>query len=154
MIRLAAPRSEQFWRIFFYDNDTGYGFPPGGVFTIQYGVVGLARTAKNIAADKVEQAIDYGSLERGRDGTPDRRYGLRARKVEFEIALMTEAQWETQFSDLRQLIGLTDPALVVPNTRASAFLHDRILYGPLASSRASHPYASRFSHQFSIDSLI
>jgi hypothetical protein len=149
LYRLAAPRTERFWTIQFSGT-----WPPQNLLTVSYGVVGLARTAKNIAADKVEAALDYGSIERLRDGTPDRRCGFRGRRVEFEIALMTEAQWETQFADLRQKIGLSDPVLVVPNTQTAAFLHDRILYGPLATLRAQQPYAPRFSQQFAIESLI
>lgn len=153
LMRLPSPRSEVYWRIYFTD-PASTGQPPAARAVITYGVVGLARTAKNIAADKTEGPMDYGSVERTRDGIPDRRLGFRGRKVEFEISVMTEAQWETQFSDLRQRVGLTDPVLVVPNSRAGAFLHDRILYGPLSTSRVTHPYATRFSQQFSIDSLI
>lgn len=149
MHRLAAPRSESFWRLHF-----GGDVPPGYIFTVGFGVVGLARQAKNIAADKVETPLDYGSLDRLRDGTPDRRSGVRGRRVEFEIALMTEAQWETQFADLRNAVGFTDPVLVVPNTRAGSFLHDRILYGPMAQNRAQQPFTPRHSAQFTIESLI
>jgi hypothetical protein len=149
IMRLPAARSEPFWRI----NFSGVG-PPSNQIVIQYGVAGLARTAKNIAADKVETPLDYGSFDRLRDGTPDRRFGFRARRVEFEIAVMTEAQWETQFADLRQKAGLIDPILVVPNTRTGAFYHDRILYGPFASLRAQQPFTPRFTQQFSIESVI
>src|SRR5207245_2485388 len=119
-----------------------------------FGVVGLARTAKNIAADKVESPLDYGALDRTRDGIPDRRYGWRGRRVDFEIAFMTEAQWETQFADLRSKIGLIDPVLVVPNTRAGVFLHDRILFGPISAQRATQPYTPRFTQGLTVDSLI
>jgi hypothetical protein len=148
LIRLPAPRNERYWALGFTD------LPPGNITAITFAVVGLARTAKNIAADKVETPLDYGGVERTRDGIPDRRYGWRGRRVDFEIAVMTEAQWETQFSDLRHKIGLTDPVLVVPNTRAGAFLHDRILYGPLSAQRATQPYTPRFTQGFTVDSLI
>jgi hypothetical protein len=149
LMRFVASHTEPYW--FFQISG---GTPPGNNIVATYCVVGLARTAKNIAADKVEAPTDYGNLERTRDGVPDRRYGWRGRKVDFEIALMTEAQWETQFADLRWKIGLTDPVLVVPNTRASAFLHDRILYGPITQQRATQPYAPRFTYDLTCDSLI
>lgn len=149
MHRMPVPRAERFWRVTF-----GGTLPPTNLLAFTYGVVGLARTAKNIAADKVEAALDYGSVERLRDGTPDRRAGFRGRRVEFEIAVMTEAQWETQFSDLRHRIALSDPVFVLPNTRDGAFLHDRMLYGPMASLRTMQPYSPRFSEQFAIESLI
>lgn len=144
-----APRTERFIHIYF----DGVA-PHSNFYAATYLVVGLARIAKNIAADKVEAPLDYGGLERLRDGTPDRRIGFRARRVEFEIALMTEAQWETQFADLRNAVGFTDPVLVVPNTRTGSFLHDRILYGAIAQNRATQPFTPRFTQSFSIESLI
>lgn len=152
LIRLPAPRNELYWRIVF-TAATG-SLPPASMVAAMFGVVGLARTARNIAADKVESPLDYGALERTRDGIPDRRYGWRGRRVEFEIALLTEAQWETQFADVSRKVGLIDPVLVVPNTRTGAFLHDRILYGPLSTQRAQQPYTPRFTQGFTIDSLI
>ncbi len=152
LLRLPAPRTERFGRITFSE---GLGaVPPASLRFFTYGVVGLSRSAKNIAAEKVDTPLDYGAIERTRDGVPDRRAGFRGRRVEFEIALMTEAQWETQFSDLRWKIGLTDPVLVVPNTRAGAFFHDRILYGPLSTNRASQPHSTRFTQQLVVESLI
>lgn len=150
LYRAASPQAYRYWRITLGGTET----PPYGMALATYAVLGLARTAKNIAADKTEAALDYGSLDRTRDGIPDRRSGFRGRRVEFEIALMTEAQWETQFSDIRNKVGLTDPVLVVPNMRSGAFLHDRILYGPLATNRATHPFAPRFTQQLSVESLI
>jgi hypothetical protein len=152
LIRLPAPRNELYWRVVF--SAFSGTLPPGNIIAAMFGVVGLARTAKNIAADKVESPLDYGNLERTRDGVPDRRFGWRGRRVDFEIAFMTEAQWETQFSDLRRKVGLTEPALVVPNTRTGSFLHDRILYGPLTAQRAQQPYTPRFTQGFTVDSLI
>jgi hypothetical protein len=152
LIRLAAPSTATSWRLTFAAA-TG-SFPPASVIAAMFGVVGLARTARNISADKVESPLEYGALDRTRDGIPDRRYGWRGRRVEFEIALMTEAQWETQFSDLSRKIGLIDPVLVLPNTRAGTYLHDRILYGPLTQQRGTLPYSPRFTQGFTIDSLI
>lgn len=150
LIRLAAPQSYRWWRLQFTSGNT----PPGNLWVASFFCCGLAKTAKNIAADKVETPLDYGSVERLRDGSADRRSGYRGRRVEFEIALMTEAQWETQFSDLRQRIGLTDPCLAIPNSKAGAFLHDRILYGPLATNRVDQPFAPRFTKSLAIESLI
>ena len=150
LIRLGAAQSFRWWRIQF----TAGAQPPGGVKVATFLVAGLARTAKNIAADKVETPLDYGAVERLRDGTADRRIGYRGRRVEFDIALLTEAQWETQFADLRQRIALTEPALVVPNTLANAFLHDRILFGPIQTNRIQQPYAPRFTQSLAIESLI
>lgn len=152
LLRLAAPRTELYWRLVF-TAATG-ALPPASTICAMFGVVGLARTAKSIAADKVEQPLDYGNIDRQRDGVPDRRYGWRGRRVDFQIALMTEAQWETQFADLRNRVGFTDPVLVLPNTRTGSFLHDRLLYGPLTAHRATQPYSPRFTHDFTIDSLI
>lgn len=148
MMRLAAPVSARFWKIV---------IPQGGqqgMMLIRYLVLGLARTAKNISTDKVENPLDLGSLERSRDGTADRVFGHRMRKVDFEISMLTEMQWETQFGDLWRKIGLNEPVLVVPNSKAGGFLHDRILYGTLAQARATNHMAPRFSQAFSVESLI
>jgi hypothetical protein len=150
LLRLVAPQAFRWWRIQF----TAAAAPPANLKVATFMVAGLARTAKNIAADKVESPLDYGALDRLRDGTADRRIGYRGRRVEFDIAMLTEAQWETQFADLRQRIALTDPALVVPNMQSNAFLHDRILYGPVQSNRVQQPNATRFTKSLAIESLI
>lgn len=148
MFRLPAPISARFWRL---------SIPQGGqqgMMLIRYLVLGLARTAKNISTDKLENPLDLGSLERSRDGTADRTFGHRMRKVDFEIAMLSEMQWETQFGDLWRKTGLNEPVLVVPNSKTGGFLHDRILFGTLARSQATNHMAPRFSHAFSVESLI
>lgn len=149
LIRLPAPQAYRFWRV-----EIAGAAASLGILNAAYAVFGLARTAKNIAADKLEAAMDLGGLDRTREGNPDRRVGFKMRKVDFEIALMSEAQWETQFADLHRLIGLTEPALVVPNSKEGSFLHDRILFGPVSTMRTTQPFTPRFTKQLSVESLI
>lgn len=150
LVRLPAPQKRRFWRI----NVSAPSNSRSGVFMARYLVAGLARTAKNISADKVESPLDLGGLDRNRAGGPDRIWGHRMRKVDFEISMMSEMQFETQFSDLWRLVGLTEPMLVVPNSKSNAFLHDRILYGAIQQQRVLQPASPRFSQGFSIESLI
>lgn len=147
--RLGAASTHRWWRF----QITGGGIM-NATLLMRYLVMGRARTAKNIASDKLESPLDLGSIDRGRDGTADRVFGHRMRKVDFEIAMLNEMQWETQFGDLWRKIGLNEPVLVIPNTRSGAFLHDRILYGTLAAHRAVNHMAPRFTQSFSIESLI
>lgn len=148
-VRLPAPQSYPYWRI-----EIG-GPVPGDMFVATYVVFGLAHSTRNFASDsKAETLVDLGAIERDRSGNPSRIDGHRSRSVEFEIVNMPEAQYETAFEQLRWLIGSTTPALVIPNSRPGAFLHDRILYGTMKPGRASNTYSPRYSQQFSVESLI
>lgn len=149
LVRLGGQQSYPFWRI------EVTGAVPFSRFVATYACLGLARTAgKNMADDSQEVSIDLSSLERTREGNPDRKQGFRrGRKAELEIALMTEAAWESQFAPLRHLIGQQEPALVVPNSKPGSFLHERILYGPV-SLRQTHPRSTRFSAALTVNSQI
>lgn len=149
LIRLPQPQGFRYYRVEIT------GTVPGGRFVATYAVIGLAHSTRNFAADsKNETILDYGSIDRDRSGNPARVDGHRGRTVDFEIVNMPEAQYETAFEQLKWKLGTTDPALIVPNSKAGAFLHDRILYGTLKPSRATNTYSPRFSQQFSVDSLI
>lgn len=150
LLRLAAPQAYPWWAI----TIGGAGAAQQGRIAARYLVTGRARTAKNISADKTEAVLDLGSIARRRDGGPDRVWGHRMRKVDFEISVMSEMQWETQFGDLRWKTGLSDPVLVVPNSKAGAFLHDRILFGTIAQNRANQVNSPLFTQSFSVESLI
>lgn len=147
-VRLPAPVSAPFWRI-----EVG-GDTPGGIFAATYAVFGLARSVKNYSTDKGETLIDRGSVDRDRSGALSRVRGHRGRTVDFELSVMTEAQYESQIEPLRWMVGTTEPILVLPNSKAGPFLHDRLLYGQLAASRASNPFSPRFTQPLKIDSLI
>ncbi len=147
--RLAAPQSYRWWRL---DFSTGAASMLN-IASIGEIVMGLARKTKNISADKIETPIDLGSAERNRDGTIDRRYGHRGRKVDFEISFLRETQFQTEYADLWSRLGNTSPVLVVPNSKANAFLHDRILYGILSQSRTQNPRAPFFTQSFSCESI-
>lgn len=149
LVGLGAPKAFRYWRI-----EVG-GHAPLDRFVATYAVIGLARSAgKNMADESDETPIDLGTLERTREGNPDRKDGFRrGRKVEFDIAMMTETAWETQFADLRNIIGSNDPVLVVPNSKAGAFLHDRILFGPV-QLRTAHPHSKRFTTTLTVSSQI
>lgn len=150
LARAGAPLSKKFWAFHIDYNNAGML----NYFMARYLVMGLAKTAKNISADKVEAPLDLGSIDRTRAGGPDRVWGHKMRKVDFEIAVMREIQWETQFGDLWRKIGLSEPVLVVPNTRAGGFLHDRILYGSVAASRSIQVNSPIYTMGLSIESII
>jgi hypothetical protein len=125
---------------------------PGGLIHIEHMVIGRNRKTKNHAVDKSESSTPLGTLERTRSGNPDRRRGLPMRKVEFEIAMMTEAHYETEYGDL--IYQQDEPIFVVPNSKTGGFLHDRILLGDLSGGRVVNPVSPRYTRTFVVDSLI
>lgn len=135
-----------FWVFYFM------GQKPGGVLWVEHVILGRNRVTKNHSVDKTESPIPRGSVERQRSGIPDRVAGVPMRKVEFDISMLTEAQYEEAYGDLAAWEN--EAVLVVPNSRAGAFLHDRILYGDLKGSRTFNPASPRFTRSFSIESLI
>lgn len=151
LIRSAVPVALPYWRVYVY-------VPTGtwrqGQFMARYLVAGLARTSKNITTDKTETPLDLGAMDRTRGGGPNRVWGFKMRKIDFEISVMSEMQWETQYGDLWRKIGLSEPVLIVPNSKTGAFLHDRILYGTVTQQRATQVNSPIFTHGFSCESLI
>ena len=145
---LGAPRSYRYWNIFISATC------PGGVAEIQHVVAGINRATKNHSVDKNEQPIDFAEFDRTRDGQPVRTDGMRGRRVDFDISMLTQAQYEDIYSDLWYRVGTTEPLLVVPNGKEGAFLHDRILYGVLRTYRASNPASPVYSLALSIESII
>ena len=141
-----APRAAAWWRIVFI------GPRPAGTLWVEHLVIGRNRVTKNHSVDKTESPISRGSVERQRSGIPDRVAGVPMRKVEFDISMLTEAQYEEAYADLAAWEN--EAVLVVPNSRAGAFLHDRILYGDMMGSRTFNPASPRFTRSFSIESLI
>lgn len=125
---------------------------PGKLIHIEHMVFGLNRASKNYANEKSETAAPLSTIDRKRSGLADRVSGRAMRKVEFELQMLTEAQYETLYAELWQ--RETDAALVVPNTKAGAFLHDRILFGDLMGGRTISPSSPRFNRSIAINSII
>lgn len=119
---------------------------------IEHLVVGKARVSKNFSTEKTEQPVPQTSIERRRSGIVDRQKGYPMRKVDFDISAMSETQYETLYGDLH--LYQNEPVLVVPNTRANAFLHDRILYGDLSGGRVVNVNSPIFTRGFTVESLI
>lgn len=128
------------------------GTKTGGVLSVEHIICGRNRASKNHSVDKTETPIPKTDISRSRSGIPDRVDGIPMRKVEFEIAMMTEEQYETIYGDLIYLEN--EAALVVPNSRTGAFLHDRILFGDMKGSRIFNPSSPRYTRGFAIESLI
>lgn len=150
LIRLGAGQFYPFWRITI-NLPTG---APGGIFHLDHLIIGRNRVTKNHAVDMTEQGLDLGSMERTRSGVPHRTYGLRGRRVDFEIAVMTDQAYHLAYGDLFRLVGSSDPVLVVPNSKAGPLLHDRFLYGALVAGRISRPYSTRVTKQFGVESIL
>ena len=149
LITLPAAQRYSFWRVEIIAPDLF-----GDLLHLEHAVLGWARRSKNHALDKTETPADQGSISYTRGGVPIRSPGARMRRVDFEIALMTEAQYETTYGDLGWLVGNTEPVLVVPNMKEGAFLHDRILYGNIVSSKITNPASPRYTRSFTIDSVL
>jgi hypothetical protein len=119
---------------------------------VQHLLFGKNRVTKNHSVDKSETPMPLGSKERSRSGVPDFVDGMVLRKVEFDISMLTEAQYETAYGDLTY--HENRPVLIVPNSKSGAFLHDRILFGDLKGSRIYNPSSPRFTRTFAVESLI
>lgn len=150
LIRLPTAQSYPFWRVTVTIGGSGLNGP----FHLEHAVFGFNRVSKNHSVDKVEAPLDYGSFERSAMGIPQRTLGLRGKRVDFEISMMNQLQFETLYADLPRLVGTTSPVLAVPNSKAGAFLHDRILYGVLSGGKAVNPASPVYSRTFTIDSIL
>lgn len=148
LIRLPSLQSYPWWRVVIS------AAPPGGLFHLEHAVIGRNRTTKNHSVDKSEAGMDLGTLERSRSGMPLRSLGHRMRRVDFDLSMLTEAEYETNYADLDWRVGATEPVLCVPNTKANAFLHDRILYGAIRGGKVVNPASPRYTRGFSIESLV
>lgn len=145
--RLAAPTTNRFFRI-----DISGTAPAYHLVVATHLVMGLAREAKGYS-DMTDQVVDYSSLDRLRDGTPDAVAGFRARRVDFSLAFMEKRMHERLFADLGQRVGLSEPMLIVPNSKPGRYFHDQLLYGNLTLSRQTNSNA-RFTRSLSVDSII
>lgn len=126
---------------------------PNYTMHLEHAIFGWNRVTKNHSVDRSEQVTDLGRLERKRSGVPDRTRGLRSRSASFDISMLTEAQDWSNYADLGYKVGATDPVLVVPNSKAGAFFHDRILYGAI-QMKMSNPASPRYTRSFTIASIL
>lgn len=149
LVKLPAPQSYPYWRV-------NIAFAGGltGPLHIEHAIFGFNRVSKNHSVDKGEAPLDLGSYERGRTGIPQRTIGLRGKRVDFEISMLNQLQYETLYGDISRLVGATLPVLVVPNARSGTWLHDRILYGVLTGGKTTNHASPVFSRAFSIDSIL
>lgn len=142
--RLPAPVTHRFWNITL------------SVFNLMLAkhlVVGLARKSVNYSRGAGSAAADLGKMARTRFGTPDRTRGWRSRSVDFELSWLTEAEFETKWSDLWHRVGTTDPVLAVPNSKQNVYLNDRIAFGNISSMRSENVRSSRYIQSIEIASL-
>lgn len=149
LIRLAAPAAYQFIGIYIVTAAHG---TPADMIHVEHIAIGTNRKSKSISLDKTEQAMNLGSRERTRIGLADTIPGLKMRRVEFDLAFLTETQSETLYHEMKD--WLDETILVVPNSKAVAYLHDRILYGDLRTVRIQQPTSLHFTRTFAVESLI
>jgi len=148
LLRLGAVLQHRYWRV----EITSDNF--SDQFHLEHAVFGQNRVTKNHSVDKTESGIDLGTLERTRGGNPVRTIGARLRRVDFDLSVLTEADYEVNYADLDWRVGATEPVLCVPNMKANAFLHDRILYGALRGGKTNNPASPRYSRGFTIESIV
>src|SRR3546814_2941350 len=106
MRRLRGDVSKEKWSVEITATHTG------NLLHLEHAVFGKNRVTKNMAADKNEMGFDLGSLERLRSGNPNRIRGYRMRRVDFDLAALTEAQYATQYGDLHWRVGRHDTVLI------------------------------------------
>lgn len=146
LIRLSEPRTYPFWRLGITAET------PGGILHAEHFVLGLDIGVKAAAIDQKISAVDIGSLERSRSGIADRQTGAKLRREEFELAMLTEREFEEHMSPLWRQTN--EPMLVAPNGKTGPYLHDRLLYGDFVGGSASRVSSIRYSRPFIIESLI
>ena len=148
LFRLGQVVKQPYWRLEITANSLF-----GKTLHIEHAIFGWNRATKNHSVDRQESTNDLGEVKRLRSGVPDRTRGLRGRTASFDISMLTEAQDWQNYSDLGYKVGNTDPVLVVPNSKAGTFLHDRILYGTM-TVKTSNPASPKYTRSFSIDSIL
>ena len=149
LVRLPAAQAFSHWRVEI-DADLF-----GNLLELRHAILGKNRATKLHAVDKTRTVVDLGAMTRTRSGGPLRSLGWRLRREEFEIAAMSEGEYQANYEDLDWRVGTTEPVLVVPNSKEGQYLHDRILYGTLGQgSRSSNLRGPLFTKSFSVDSIV
>jgi hypothetical protein len=143
--RLPAPVAREWWRIDITN--------PGPTFVARNLVTGLARQSVNYSRGAGQTPYDLGTMQRTPFGTPDRTPGWRGRSLDFGLSWLSEAEYEAKWSDLDQLVATTDPVFVLPNTKANAYLHDRIGFGTIENMRAENVRSSKYARSLEIRSI-
>lgn len=147
MVSLPAPQAYPFWAVFIANTQL-----PGGLLYAEHLVAGLNLATKNMADGMTETGTDLGDFTRTRNGMPDQQAGLKMRQASFDLAMLTEQQYETM---LRHLMFCQNQLmLMVPNSKQGPYLHDRLLYGRMTTNKAVRIGALRATRSFAIDSLI
>jgi hypothetical protein len=143
--RLAAVYDYEYWRIDIAGIEEN--------FIARNLVIGFARSSVNISKGAGIDAADGGTMNRTQFGQPDRVRGWRGRRVEFPLSWISEAEFETKWRDLHQLVGTTDPVLALPNPKVSRYLNDRIAYGDIVTARDEHVASNKYNKTLEIRSL-
>lgn len=149
LIRLPSVQQHRFWRVEITAADVYER-----QLQVEHAVFGQNRSTKNHSIDKSETLVDLGTFDRTRGGNPIRNLGARLRRVDFDISMLTEEQFELNYADIDWRVGSSEPVLCVPNSKDNAFLHDRILYGPIRGGKNVNPASPRYTRGFSIESVI
>lgn len=126
--------------------------PPGGIFHVEHLVLGRNLASRNANGDKAETPIGLTTTERTRTGILDRVPGLPMRRAEFDLTNLTEQDFELLYGQLWRRQG--DTAFCIPNSKANAFLHDRMLLGTFGAGKISGVQGVRFTRSMQIDSII
>lgn len=148
LVQLGAPVSHRFFMI----SMAVPGGLPGSIVHVEHIVIGLNRKSKNHALEKTETPINMGSKDRTRTGAPDVVKGLKMRRVEFDLAWLTETISETLYHEIGG--WLDETVLVVPNSKAGSWLHDRILLGDLKTARTTQPSSLHYTRTLAVESII
>lgn len=116
-------------------------------------VVGQARRSVNASRGSSQSIYDQGSMNRTTFGTPQRVVGWRGRSLDFELSWLSEAEYQAKWSDLEMMLGLTTPVMVIPNSKQNQYLHDRIGFGAIRSTRSEVMRGDKHLRQITVDSL-
>jgi hypothetical protein len=144
MYRFASPMPYRFWRIDIVHT--------GKQAIMRNLVAGLSRRSVNPSRGWGQATNDQGTSSRTRFGDLDTVTGWRGRTVDFEMSWLSEAEYQTKWSDLPVRVGKTKSVLAFPNSKRNVHLNDRLAWGPITEWRGENVQSSRFTQSVAIDS--
>lgn len=102
----------------------------GAPFSAGRLVVGKAlQFTRNFSFGMAPGVQDQGNVEFSKDGVLLRRYGRKLRRLDIQWSALTREEAEAQVLPLLELVGNTDPVLIVTDPDASDYLNSRMFFG-------------------------
>lgn len=138
--------TDRYWRIFLRNINSR-------VFIARQLIVGAMRMSVNASRGFGSAPLDFGGVSRNRFGTPDRLIGWRGRVLDLELSWLNESEYQTKWSDLDTLVGLSKPVLVIQNAKRNVWMQDRMGFGELSQMRGEIQRGDRWLKRMECKSI-